>query len=127
MKHPLQLIGALCLCAAFWASCSGDIKWDGEDSFGAASTLIQSEEAARKGDHNEMMNLGMTYYQGTEDVKQDNLMALIWLTLASEDEGLESSPDLMAAMAELDKSVSGTDKANAQIQIKKIKDGFPKK
>jgi len=126
MKHPLQLIGALCLCAAFWASCSGDNS-DVEDSPSAASTLIQSKEAARKGDHNEMMNLGMTYYSGTEDVKQDNLMALIWLTLASEDEGLKSSPDLMAAMAELDKSVSGTDKANAQIQIKKIKDGFPKK
>jgi TPR repeat protein len=88
MKHPLQLIGALCLCAAFWASCSGDNS-DVEDSPSATSTLIQSEEAARKGDHNEMMNLGMTYYQGTEDVKQDNLMALIWLTLASEDEGLK--------------------------------------
>lgn len=73
-----------------------------------------------------MMNLGMTYYQGTEDVKQDNLMALIWLTLASEDEGLKSAADLMAALSELDRSVSAADKANAENQIKSIRDGFPK-
>ncbi|MBC8326322.1 MAG: hypothetical protein H8E27_11930 [Verrucomicrobia subdivision 3 bacterium] len=125
MKHPLHIFGAACLSAALWTGCGGD-STEVEDSPSAADTLAQSEQAARKGNHNEMMNLGMTYYQGTEDVKQDNLMALIWLTLASEDEGLKSAADLMAALSELDRSVSAADKANAENQIKSIRDGFPK-
>ena len=53
-------------------------------------------------------------------------MALIWLTLAAEDENLKTDPGLMEALAELDQSVGDADKANAHIQIKTIRDGFPK-
>ena len=74
-----------------------------------------------------MLGLGMTYYNGAEDVKKDDLLALIWLTLAAEDENLKTDPGLMEALAKLDRSVGDADKANAQIQIKRIKDGFPKK
>jgi TPR repeat protein len=126
MKHPLQLIGAVCLCAALLTGCGGDSS-DVEDSPSAADTLQQTEQEARKGDYTQMLGLGMTYYNGAEDVKKDELLALIWLTLAAEDEGLKSSPDLMAAMAELDRSLGDRDKANAQTQIKNIKAGFPKK
>ena len=74
-----------------------------------------------------MLGLGMTHYNGSEDVKKDNLLALVWLTLAAEDEDLKTDPSLMEALAELGRSVSDADKANAQIEIKKIKDGFPEK
>ena len=125
MKHPLQLIGALCLCAALWAGCGGDSS-DVEDSPTAADTLQQTEQEARKGDYTQMLGLGMTYYNGAEDVKKDELLALIWLTLAAEDENLKTDPGLMEALAELDRSVGDADKANAKIQIKTIRDGFPK-
>ena len=126
MKHPLQLIGAVCLCAALLTGCGGDSS-DVEDSPSMGENLQQTEQDARKGDHTQMFGLGMTYYNGAEDVKKDELLALIWLTLAAEDENLKTDPGLMEALAELDRSVSGADKANAKIQIKKIKDGFPKK
>ena len=126
MKHPLQLIGAVCLCAALLTGCGGDTS-DVEASPSAADTLQQTEQEARKGDYTQMLGLGMTYYTGAEDVKKDDLLALIWLTLAAKDENLKTDPGLMEALAELDRSVSDTDKANAEIQIKKIKDGFPKK
>ena len=74
-----------------------------------------------------MFGLGMTYYNGAEDVKKDDLLALIWLTLAAEDENLKTNPGIMEALAELGRSVSDADKANAEIQIKKIRAGFPKK
>jgi TPR repeat protein len=125
MKHPLQLIGAVSLCAALLTGCgdSSDVK----DSESAADTLQQTEQEARKGDYTQMLGLGMTYYNGVEDVKKDDLLALIWLTLAAEDEDLKTDPGLMEALAELGRSVSDADKANAQIQIKTIRDGFPKK
>jgi len=125
MKFSLQLIGAVCLCAALLTGCGGDTS-DVEDSPSAADTLQQTEQEARKGDYNQMLGLGMTYYQGVEDVKKDDLLALIWLTLAAEDENLKTDPGLMEALAELDRSMGDADKANAQIQIKTIRDGFPK-
>jgi TPR repeat protein len=125
MKHPLQLIGAVCLCAALLTGCGGDTS-DVEDSPSAADNLQQTEQEARKGDYTQMLGLGMTYYNGAEDVKKDELLALIWLTLAAEDENLKTDPGLMEALAELDRSVGDADKANAQIQIKTIRDGFPK-
>jgi hypothetical protein len=126
MKHPLQLIGPVCLCAALLTGCGGDSS-DVEDSPSMGENLQQTEQDARKGDHTQMFGLGMTYYNGAEDVKKDELLALIWLTLAAEDENLKTDPGLMEALAELGRSVSNADKANAKIQIKKIKDGFPKK
>ena len=126
MKHPLQLIGAVCLCAALLTGCGGDSS-DVEDSPSAADTLQQTEQEARKGDTTQMLGLGMTYYTGAEDVKKDDVLALIWLTLAAEDENLKTDPGLMETLAKLDRSVADADKANAQIQIKRIKDGFPKK
>ena len=126
MKHPLQLIGAVCLCAALLTGCGGDTS-DVEDSPSAADTLQQTEQEARKGDYTQMLGLGMTYYNGAEDVKKDDLLALIWLTLAAEDENLKTNPGIMEALAELGRSVSDADKANAEIQIKKIRAGFPKK
>ena len=126
MKHPLQLIGPVCLCAALLTGCGGDSS-DVEDSPSAADNLQQTEQEARKGDYTQMLGLGMTYYNGAEDVKKDELLALIWLTLAAEDENLKTDPGLMEALAELGRSVSNADKANAKIQIKKIKDGFPEK
>ncbi len=126
MKHPSQLIGAVSLCAALLAGCGGDAS-DVEDSPSAAETLKQTEQEARKGDYTQMWSLGMTYYNGVEDVKKDDLLALIWLTLASEDENLKTDPSLMEALAELDRSVSNADKANAESRIKTIRDGFPKK
>ena len=126
MKHPLQLIGAMCLCAAFLTGCGGDTS-DVENSPSAADTLQQTEQEARKGDHIQMLGLGMTYYNGAEDVKKDDLLALIWLTLAAEDENLKTDPGLMQALAELNRSVADADKANAETQIKNIKAGFPKK
>ena len=125
MKHPLQLIGAMCLYAAFLTGC-GDNASDVENSPSAADTLQQTEQEARKGDYTQMLGLGMTYYNGAEDVKKDDLLALIWLTLAAENEALKTDPSLMAALAELNRSVADADKANAKIQIKRIKDGFPK-
>ena len=126
MKHPLQLIGPVCLCAALLTGCGGDHS-DVEDSPSMGENLQQTEQDARKGDPIQMFGLGMTYYNGAEDVKKDDLSALIWLTLAAEDENLKTDPGLMGALAELGRSVSNADKANAKIQIKKIKDGFPKK
>ena len=125
MKFSLQLIGAVCLCAALLTGC-GDDNSDVEDSPSAAATLQQTEQEAREGDYTQMLGLGMTYYNGAEDVKKDDLLALIWLTLATEDENLKTNPGLMEALAELDRSVGDADKANAQIQIKTIRDGFPK-
>jgi TPR repeat protein len=126
MKNPLQLIGPVCLCAALLTGCGGDSS-DVEESPSAADNLQQTEQDARKGDHIQMLGLGMTHYNGSEDVKKDNLLALVWLTLAAEDEDLKTDPSLMEALAELGRSVSDADKANAQIEIEKIKDGFPEK
>jgi len=126
MKHSLQLIGPVCLCAALLTGCGGNTS-DVEDSPSAADTLQQTEQEARKGDYTQMLGLGMTYYTGAEDVKKNDLLALIWLTLAAEDENLKTDPGLMETLAKLDRSVGDADKANAQIQIKRIKDGFPKK
>ena len=126
MKHPLQLIGAVCLCAALLTGCGGDSS-DVEDSPSMGENLQQTEQDARKGDPIQMFGLGMTYYNGAEDVKKDDLLALIWLTLAAEDEDLKTDPGLMQALAELNRSVADADKANAEAQIKKIKAGFPKK
>jgi len=126
MKHPLQLIGAVCLCAALLTGCGGDSS-DVEDSPSMGENLQQTEQDARKGDPIQMFGLGMTYYNGAEDVKKDNLLALIWLTLAAEDEDLKTDPGLMQALAELNRSVADADKANAETQIKNIKAGFPKK
>ena len=126
MKHPLQLIGPVCLCAALLTGCGGDSS-DVEDSPSMGENLQQTEQDARKGDHTQMFGLGMTYYNGAEDVKKDDLLALIWLTLAAEDENLKTNPGIMEALAELGRSVSDADKANAEIQIKKIRAGFPKK
>ena len=126
MKHPLQLIGAGCLCAALLTGCGGDSS-DVEDSPSMGENLQQTEQDARKGDPIQMFGLGMTYYNGAEDVKKDDLLALIWLTLAAEDEDLKTDPSLMAALAELNRSVADADKANAETQIKRIKAGFPKK
>jgi TPR repeat protein len=125
MKYSLQLIGAVCLCAALLTGCGGDTS-DVEDSPSAADTLQQTKQEASKGDYTQMLGLGMTYYNGAEDVKKDELLALIWLTLAAEDENLKTDPGLMEALAELDRSVGDADKANAQIQIRTIRDGFPK-
>ena len=126
MKHPLQLIGPVCLCAALLTGCGGDAS-DVEDSPSAADTLQQTEQEARKGDYTQMLGLGMTYYTGAEDVKKDDVLALIWLTLAAEDESLKTDQSLIEALAELGRSVSDTDKANAEIEIKNIRDGFPGK
>jgi TPR repeat protein len=126
MKYSLQLIGAVCLCAALLTGCGGDTS-DVEDSPSAADTLQQTEQEARKGDYTQMLGLGMTYYNGAEDVKKDELLALIWLTLAAEDENLKTDPGLMEALVELDRSLGDRDKANAQTQVKNIKAGFPKK
>ena len=126
MKHPLQLIGAVCLCAALLTGCGGDSS-DVEDSPSMGENLQQTEQDARKGDPIQMFGLGMTYYNGAEDVKKDDLLALIWLTLAAEDENLKTDPGLMQALAELNRSVADADKANAETQIKNIKAGFPKK
>ena len=126
MKHPLQLIGAVCLCAALLTGCGGDSS-DVEDSPSMGENLQQTEQDARKGDPIQMFGLGMTYYNGAEDVKKDDLLALIWLTLAAEDEDLKTDPGLMQALAELNRSVADADKANAETQIKNIKAGFPKK
>ena len=126
MKHPLQLIGPVCLCAALLTGCGGDAS-DVEDSPSAAETLKQTEQEARKGDYTQMLGLGMTYYNGIEDVKKDDLLALIWLTLAAEDENLKTDQSLIEALADLGRSMKGADKANAQGQIKKIRDEFPKK
>ena len=126
MKHPLQLIGPVCLCAALLTGCSGDSS-DVEDSPSMGENLQQTEQDARKGDHTQMFGLGMIYYNGVEDVKKDDLLALIWLTLAAEDENLKTDPGLMQALAELNRSVADADKANAETQIKNIKAGFPKK
>ena len=126
MKHPLQLIGPVCLCAALLTGCGGDNS-DVEDSPSMGENLQQTEQDARKGDPIQMFGLGMTYYNGAEDVKKDNLLALIWLTLAAEDEDLKTDPGLMQALAELNRSVADADKANAETQIKNIKAGFPKK
>ena len=126
MKHPLQLIGAVCLCATLLTACGGDSS-DVEDSPSMGENLQQTEEDARKGDHNQMFGLGMIYYNGAEDVKKDDLLALIWLTLAAEDEALKTDPGLMQALAELNRSVSDAGKANVEAQIKNIKAGFPKK
>jgi TPR repeat protein len=104
--------------------CGGDSS-DAEPS--AAENQQFTEQLARKGDHVQMLSLGMTYYDGGEDVKKDDLLALIWLTLAAEDENLKTDPGLMAALTELNRSVADADKANAETQIKRIKDGFPKK
>jgi TPR repeat protein len=123
MKHPLQLIGPVCLCAALLTGCGGDVEVSPSD----AENLQFTEQLARKGDPIQMFGLGMTYYNGAEDVKKDDLLALIWLTLAAEDEDLKTDPGLMQALAELNRSVSDADKANAETQIKKIKAGFPKK
>ena len=73
-----------------------------EDSPSAAENLQQTEQDARKGDHIQMFGLGMTYYNGAEDVEKDDLLALIWLTLAAEDENLKTDPGLMQALAELE-------------------------
>ena len=126
MKHPLQLIGAVCLCSALLTGCSGDSS-DVEDSPSMGENLQQTEQDARKGDYTQMFGLGMTYYNGAEDVKKDDLSALIWLTLAAEDEDLKTDPGLMQALAELNRSVSDAGKANVEAQIKNIKAGFPKK
>ena len=126
MKHPLQLIGAVCLCATLLTGCGGDSS-DVEDSESAADTLQQTEQDARKGDYTQMFSLGMTYYNGVEDVEKNDVLALIWLTLAAEDENLKTDPGLMQALAELNRSVADADKANAETQIKNIKAGFPKK
>jgi len=126
MKHPLQLIGAVCLYAALLTGCGGDSS-DVEDSPSMGENLQQTEQDARKGDPIQMFGLGMTYYNGAEDVKKDDLLALIWLTLAAEDENLKTDPGLMAALAELNRSVSDAGKANVEAQIKNIKAGFPKK
>ena len=124
MKHPLQLIGPVCLCAALLTGCGGDSS-DVEPS--AAENQQFTEQLARKGDHVQMLSLGMAYYDGGEDVEENDVLALIWLTLAAEDENLKTDQSLMEALAELGQSVSDADKANAEIEIKKIKDGFPKK
>lgn len=126
MKNPLQLIGSMCLCSVLLTGCGGDSS-DVENSPSMAENLEQTEQDARKGDPIQMYGLGMTYYNGAEDVKKDDLLALIWLTLAAEDENLKTDPGLMAALAELTRSVADADKANAETQIKRIKDGFPKK
>ena len=126
MKHPLQLIGAVCLCATLLTACGGDSS-DVEDSPSMGENLQQTEQDARKGDHTQMFGLGMIYYNGAEDVKKDDLLALIWLTLAAEDENLKTDPGLMEALVELDRSLGDRDKANAQTQVKNIKAGFPKK
>jgi len=125
MKHPLQLIGPVCLCAALLTGCGGDNS-DVEDSPSMGENLQQTEQDARKGDYTQMFGLGMTYYNGAEDVKKDDLLALIWLTLAAEDENLKTDPGLMAALAELNRSVSDAGKANVESQIKTIRAGFPK-
>ena len=125
MKHPLQLIGPVCLCAALLTGCGGDSS-DAEPS--AAENQQFTEQLARKGDHIQMLSLGMAYYNGGEDIEENDVLALIWLTLAAEDENLKTDdPALMQALAELNRSVADTDKANAEIEIKKIKDGFPEK
>jgi len=116
----------MCLYTALLTGCGGDAS-DVENSPSAADTLQQTEQEARKGDYTQMLGLGMTYYNGAEDVKKDDLLALIWLTLAAENETLKTDPSLMAALAELNRSVAGADKANAETQIKRIKAGFPKK
>ena len=126
MKNPLQLIGSMCLYSVLLTGCGGDSS-DVENSPSMAENLEQTEQDARKGDPIQMYGLGMTYYNGAEDVKKDDLLALIWLTLAAEDENLKTDPGLMAALAELNRSVADADKANAETQIKRIKDGFPKK
>jgi TPR repeat protein len=126
MKHPLQLIGAVCLLATLIFGCDVEDGSDVENSESAATTLKQSEAAARKGDHHEMMNVGMTYYQGPEDVKQDNLKAYIWLTLAAENEELKNAGSLVDALADLKKTLSSADKNNALMQIDAIKVGLPK-
>ena len=126
MKPPLQLIGPVCLCAALLTGCGGDSS-EVEDSPSAAENLQFTEQLARKGDYTQMFSLGMTYYNGVEDVEKNDVLALIWLTLAAEDENLKTDPGLMETLAKLDRSVGDADKANAQIQIKRIKDGFPKK
>ena len=124
MKHPLQLIGPVCLCAALLTGCGGDSS-DAEPS--AAENQQFTEQLARKGDHVQMLSLGMAYYDGGEDIEENDVLALIWLTLAAEDENLKTDLGLMEALAELGRSVSDADKANAETQIKRIKDGFPKK
>jgi len=126
MKNPLQLIGSICLYSVLLTGCGGDSS-DVENSPSMAENLQQTEQDARKGDPIQMFGLGMTYYNGAEDVKKDDLLALIWLTLAAEDENLKTNPGIMEALAELGRSVSDADKANAEIQIKKIRAGFPKK
>ena len=68
----------------------------------------------------------MTYYQGPEDVKQDNLKAYIWLTLAAENEELKNAGSLVDALADLKKTLSSADKNNALMQIDNIKVGLPK-
>jgi TPR repeat protein len=127
MKNPLQLIGSICLYSVLLTGCGGGDSSDVENSPSMAENLQQTEQDARKGDPIQMFGLGMTYYNGAEDVKKDDLLALIWLTLAAEDENLKTDPGLMQALAELNRSVSDANKANAKTQIKNIKDGFPKK
>jgi len=124
MKHSLQLIGPVYLCAALLTGCGGDSS-DAEPS--AAENQQFTEQLARKGDHTQMFSLGMAYYNGGEDVEENDVLALIWLTLAAEDENLKTDQSIIEALAELGRSVSDADKANAQIEIKKIKDGFPEK
>ena len=124
MKHSLQLIGPVCLCAALLTGCGGDSS-DAEPS--AAENQQFTEQLARKGDHIQMLSLGMAYYNGGEDIEENDVLALIWLTLAAEDENLKTDQSIIEALAELGQSVSDADKANAKIEIKKIKDGFPKK
>ena len=126
MKQPLYLIGAVCLCATLWTGCSGDSS-EVEDSLSRSENLQFTEQLARKGDYTQMFSLGMTYYNGVEDVEKNDVLALIWLTLAAEDENLKTDQSLIEALAELGRSMKSADKANAQGQIKKIRNEFPQK
>jgi hypothetical protein len=120
----ILLAGIAYLSLTLGTGCGGD-KSDVENSPSAATTLKQSEEAARKGDAYEMMNVGMANYRGYEDVPQDNVSAYIWLMLAKEDEELKDAEDLRQALADLNQTLTDADKANARSQMKAIRAKFP--
>ncbi len=124
MKLSSISIGVACLAVALWAGCGDDKISDVDSSESAATTIKLSEEAARKGDSHEMMNVGMTYYQGNEDVPKENMTAYIWLVLAAEDEELKNAVDLQQALADLEQSLSDREKTMARSQMKAIREGF---
>ena len=78
------------------------------------------ETQASQGDTDAQFSLGMMYYHGAEELKQDYVKAYAYLQLASKEPSIKELAPVQEALTDLGNSLNSEQKKNAQELISKI-------